>query len=362
MTTKLGIGVVGAGRATRDLTLPVFDLISNGYVAALCDTDLDVAQKLAQKYEISAYPSLPEMMKNKDMQIVIINTPVSTHAEMAIQAMRGGCHVIIEKPAVAHLEELEKLRQVADETGRKLTVVHNYKFWQGYQKALRMYGEGILGEIIHIDRVFMVPPQEDRMERDPDGWWHRIPGGRLADSLPHYLYIPYMFLGEMELVAVSARKLSEDRPWSCCDDADIVLRTPKAYVNIRLSTNQESWPYKGYSHFTIIYGSRLNVFVDSQNAWIMGRKFDFSRPLLKEIGFRARSYKDLLSSKFATNRSRAVISRGAHNVFYKKFIDYVNDRGQNPSTWDEIVNVATLSVEISDKMQECVSESKAVVL
>lgn len=115
MMKKLAIGVVGAGRATSELTIPAFDYVSNGYLAALCDTDLNAAQILAEDHKIPAYPSLAEMMDHQDIQIVIINTPVPAHAELAIQAMRGGCHVIIEKPAVAHLEELEKLRQVRDE-------------------------------------------------------------------------------------------------------------------------------------------------------------------------------------------------------------------------------------------------------
>jgi len=223
-----------------------------------------------------------------------------------------------------------------------------------------MYQDGLLGDIIHVDRVWMNPPQEDRMERDPEGWWHRITGGRLADALPHFLYVPYMFVGDMELVAVSARKLAKDRPWSFCDEADIILQTPKAYVNIRESTNQETWPYKGYTYYTIIYGTKLNVFTDHKNAWVIGRGFDFSRPLLKEMRFRAEIYKDLLLERIGLKAKPRIISRSAHNVFYEKFIDYVNGNGENPSSWEEIVNVATLTVQISAKMQECIMKEEQI--
>jgi len=353
---KLKVGIVGAGRATRELTIPAFNFVSNGELCAICDVNFNLAKELAGSFKISAYANLSEMLDREDIQLVIINTPVDTHADLAIEAMQKGRHVLIEKPVVVHLEELEKLRKVMDETGMKLTVVHNYKFYSGPQKALQMYKQGILGEIIHIDRIWMTPPQEDRMERNPEGWWHRQPGGRLADALPHFLYIPYMFVGPMELVAVSARKLAKDRNWSFCDESDIILRTPKAYINIRQSTNQDSWPYKGYIYHTFLYGTKLSVATNHHDAEIIWRHSSVKKAL-KDI----KSSISFLGKRFFPFIDKEkIITRGAHNVLYEKFINYILDRGPNPVSWEEVVNVATLTIEISNKMKECVEENKKI--
>ncbi len=363
---KLKVGVVGAGRATRELTIPAFNCLSDAELIAICDVDLETAKGLVKPLKISAYSGLSEMLDKEDLQVVIINTPVQTHTDLAIEAMRKGCSVIIEKPVVARLEELEKLRQARDETGMKLTAVHNYKFYQGPQKAFQMYQNGLLGEIIHIDRIWMTPPQEDRMERNSKGWWHRSVGGRLADALPHMLYLPYMFVGPMELVAVTVRKLAKDRPWSFCDESNIVLRTPKAYVNIRQSTNQESWPYKGYIYHTFIYGTKLSAATNHHDAeiiWKHSNLRDFLRGTKSGMSlFKSQLVKIIPGLvKIIPEKKRKVVSRGAHNVLYEKFIDYILEKGPNPVPWEEIVNVATLTEQISAKMQECIDKNKKVI-
>jgi len=349
----LRIAAVGAGRATRELTFPAFRRVKHGALVALCDPQKSRADMLAQKQNISAYTNMAEMIEREHPDVVIVNTPVATHASLAVQAMEMGVHVIIEKPAVASLAELDAIKRAAEQTGKKWTVVHNYKFYQGPQEALRLYQEGVLGEILHVDRYWMSPPQHDRMESDQNGWWHQLPGGRLADALPHMLYIPYMFVGGMELLCVSARKMAADRPWSVADESHVLLQTPRAYVNIRQSTNMESWPYKGYIYHTFLYGTKLALMANHHEAVIIGhgKKGDMKRGIIA-----AREY---LKEKLGRADHP---TRGAHNRFYDAFFLHVLGDGENPSAWNEIQNVAALTDAIGQKMQECIDQKKDIVL
>lgn len=349
----LKVGAVGAGRATQELTIPAFRHVSNGELVAVCEINKELGQQIAEANNLKYFSELDEMINNTGVDVVIINTPVKTHADLAIKAMRLGCHVIIEKPAVADLHELDDIRKISEETNKKVTVVHNYKFYEGPQMAFKMYQDGVLGEIVHIDRVWMNAPQNDRMESDRDGWWHKITGGRLADALPHLLYLPYMFVGPMELVAVSARKLAKDRPWSFCDEADVILKTNKAFVNIRESLNLETTPYKGYIYHTIIYGTKLSVFCDYHNAEIIWRSSG-SR-MLKRGVMAGRDIIKQRIKKILPLTKRPVITRGAHNVFYEKFFDYINGHGENPASWEEIKNVAKLTDQIAKRIDSCIT-------
>jgi len=353
MNKKFRVGALGAGRATQELTIPAFKHVYNGELLSVCDTNQELARTVAISNNLTSYTNLQEMTDKEKLDVIIINTPVSTHAPLAVQAMRAGCHVVIEKPAVDKLNELEEIRQVSQETGKKFTIVHNYKYYEGPQKAYKLYKEGVLGDILHVDRVWMSPPQNDRMEIDRQGWWHKMPGGRLADALPHMLYIPYMFVGKMKFLAVSAKKLSKDRPWSFCDESNVILHTPKAYVNIRESVNQESWPYKGYTYHTIIYGTKLNLFCDHHDVKILynSKKKDVIDGIKSAIS--------VIKDKIRKNKN--VITRGAHNVFYEKFFDYINDMGPNPTTYEEAYNVAVLTDQIAQNMQKCVDNNKKVV-
>lgn len=356
---KFKVGAVGAGRATQELTVPAFHFIKKPAVLkSVCDPNLKLAKKVALEHNLKAYGDMKEMIEQEKLDIVILNTPVDTHAPLAVEAMQSGCHVIIEKPAVANLIELDEIKRVSEQTGKKVTVVHNYKYYEGPQKALELFQEGVIGDVVHVDRYFMSPPQNDRMEMDKQGWWHKMPGGRLADGLPHMIYLPYMFVGNMEVLAVSARKLSKDRSWSFCDEANIMLQTDKSYVNIRESVNQESWPYKGYIYHTFIYGTKLSLACNHHDAeilWMQSNK----REVVKGVKAAGQILKNRINR---LKKEKNPVSRGAHNVFYEKFFQYIKGEGPNPTTWEEAVNVATLTEQIALKMQECVVENKKVVI
>lgn len=345
---NFNVGVVGGGRATMELTLPVLSNIPNIKVVGVCDIDQSVANLLSTNFKASAYTSLEEMIDREKLDAVIINTPVKTHAELAIKAMKKGVHVFLEKPAVASVSELDDIFNVSLETGSKLTVAHNYKFHDGVRMAEKIYKDGIIGEVLHVDRIWMSPPHKDRMEMDKDGWWHKMPGGRLADALPHMLYIPFMFVGPMKLVSVSARKMS-NRSWSVCDESDILLATSKAYVNIRQSLNQESWPYKGYTYHTIVYGTKRNMIIDAFGASII------------EGQTRKQKIKEFFNSIKRNFTSQEKSIRGAHNIIYREFFDYLRGDRPNPTPEDEVRNVVELTVRIAEKMQESVDTSLPVL-
>lgn len=350
----LRVGAVGSGRATQELTLLAFPHVTHGELVAICDPNKALVEKVAEEANVKAYTDMVEMITVEKLDVVIMNTPVALHAELTIAAMKAGAHVIVEKPAVAKISELHDIRRASEETGKKFTVVHNYKYYPGPQKALKMYEDGLLGEILHVDRYWMTPPQNDRMESNKEGWWHKAEGGRLADALPHFLYVPYMFLGKMELLSVAARKLS-DRSWSFCDESTVTLQTDKAYMHIRQSINQDSWPYKGYIYHTFIYGSKLTVMTNHHDAVILWRQSN-KRDVLTGL----KSLVAMIKHKLTPRKN--VVTRGAHNVFYDKFFLYVMGKGENPSAWEEILNVASLTDEIGAKIQECVDGNKKAVL
>lgn len=352
----LRIGVVGGGRATEELTLPVLSKVKGVIVAGVCDIDLINANKLALLIGCVGYTNLEEMIEKEKIDAVIINTPVSTHADLAIRAMKAGAHVLMEKPAVSNPAELASIFATAQQEHKKIVVSHNYKFCDGPQQAEKMFRDGILGDIIHVDRVWMSPPHLDRMERDTEGWWHKMPGGRLADALPHMLYLPYVFVGPMQTVSVSARKLATDRPWSVCDESNITLKTDRAYVNIRQSTNQESWPSSGYTYHTLLFGTKLNVVFDLFGATIL----ESHRYKTKVIaGGRALGK---VAGRIIGTTPKPQSMRGGHNVLYERFVDYIHDVGPNPTSEEEIQNVVDLSFDIGTKMQACIDTGSSVII
>jgi len=352
------LAAAGAGRATRELTIPAlsagraFADLGRASLEAVADIDGERLEALGRlSGGIRTYGDVAQMLEEERPDVLLINSPVAAHYEHAMLAIGRGVHFLIEKPATETSAQLREVRAAAEAAGVKGAVVHNLKFLHGFQKAWKWHQEGRLGKILHIDRVFMTPPHADRMEMDPGGWWHRLPGGRLADSLPHHLYVAYPFVGEMRLEHVSARKLSADRPWSRCDEAEISLRAKESYVHVRLSTNQESLP-AGKASITflmMLYGTRLNAAVFHPDAYplIYPRALRTFPTLLNELGEVLRERVELLARR---PRERGL--GGGHNVFIARFLKYLEGEGPSPTPWDEAIHTMELSEQIGSAMED----------
>lgn len=352
---KYKVAVAGAGRAGEELAIGSFRKgaefvdLSNAELVAIADVDEARLRMLKEKYRIPAiFTDVARMLDEAKPDVLIITSPLGEHHAHAMMAIERGVNFILEKPATETLAQLKELKAASERRKVKGMVTHNYKFMGGFQTAWSWYRKGYLGEIIHIDRHFLTPAHEDRMER-ADAWWHHIPGGRLADCLPHHLYVSYPFVGEMELKFVSVKKLSQDRPWSACDEADIVLSTPKAYVNIRMSTNQVEWPEgkHGTSYYNVLMGTRRNAFCFQDEAQIImpGHTWKMRRAKdsLKEI------YGSKVAGLFGKRPDRGI--RGGHNLMYKHFLSYLEGGIECPVPWDEAIHVQKLTSEIGLAMQ-----------
>lgn len=354
---KYRIAIAGAGRATEEITLQAFTLgksfadLRGGHIVAVADPNTARQELMKNRYGIpNTYNSVNEMMDAGLADLLIVNSPVQFHHEHAITAIEKGIPFILEKPATSTADQLKNIRDLAEEHGVKGTVVHNYKFKDGFRKAIKWYENGSLGNIINAERVWMSPPGNDRMEMNREGWWHKIPGGRLADSLPHHLYMLYPFVGEMSLEYVSVKKLALDRPWSKCDEAMIVLSTGRGYVSIVMSTNQDSWPEgKGSGPYDLIlYGTKQSAAVFQDDAHLFrNRSFKFKmRTCLETLGT---DIPTKIKGMFGIRQMSGI--RGGHNVLYAEFMRYLDGERDNPTSWDEAVHVMELTEEISEEME-----------
>jgi len=112
----IGVGSLGQHHARVYSALPGVELVG------VCDADKDRAQEVADRHSVAVFDSPEALAVNCDAVSVVVPTPL--HAETAIPVMEAGCHVLVEKPICASLEEAEKLLAVADRHDRIVQVGH----------------------------------------------------------------------------------------------------------------------------------------------------------------------------------------------------------------------------------------------
>lgn len=97
------------------------------------------------------YPTYRDMLKDDNLDAIIILTPDHLHAAMAIDAANAGKHVYLEKPMCQTIDEARALRDVVRKTGIILQVGHQNRQQASYMKAKEMVSKNLLGPVSLIE-------------------------------------------------------------------------------------------------------------------------------------------------------------------------------------------------------------------
>ena len=106
---------------------------------------------LAVERGIHAYSSLDEVLNDANVDIITIATPNEWHMPLAIQAMEAGKNVICEKPVCMNSDELQKMIDASNRTGKLFTVHQNRRWDCDYLMMKQAYASGELGEIFGVE-------------------------------------------------------------------------------------------------------------------------------------------------------------------------------------------------------------------
>lgn len=100
--------------------------------------------------QVKVYTDYKELIKDPDIEAVIIGLPLHLHAPVAIEAMKAGKHVLTEKLMAKTVGECKEMARAAEQTGKILAVGHQRHYNILYDNAVDMIRNGLLGELHYI--------------------------------------------------------------------------------------------------------------------------------------------------------------------------------------------------------------------
>ena len=149
----IGIGVIGYGYWGPNLVRNFADT-PGARVVAVSDLREDRLAQLQARYPaIGTTRDYRDIIANPLIDAVVIATPVSTHFELALQALQAGKHVLVEKPLVATVEQGLRLRDEAARRQRVLMVDHTFVYTGAVRKIKEIVSGGLLGPVYYYDSV-----------------------------------------------------------------------------------------------------------------------------------------------------------------------------------------------------------------
>lgn len=136
------IAIIGVGRWGKN-HLREFSSISGVEIISVFHNDSPETSKwLRDNYpKILVSKSLEEICENKEIDAVVIATPIKTHFEIAKKILKSGKHVFIEKPIANNLEEAEELISISDEVEKIIFVGYTFIYNHAYIKLKSLIEE-----------------------------------------------------------------------------------------------------------------------------------------------------------------------------------------------------------------------------
>lgn len=200
---RLRVGLIGCGTVAQRGHLPGLLRSRRVIVVALADSDSKNLAKTASRFGISKTFTDYRAMLDDKLDMVDICVPNHLHAEVAIDALKQGVHVLVEKPLATSVEDARRIVRTAEEQRLKLCEAKQWRYIPALRKAYEWYSRGKLGRLIsifaqwHLDVPLTWSHARWYYDREKSG------GGIVSDIGIHLLDLMLLFGGPASRVSAS---------------------------------------------------------------------------------------------------------------------------------------------------------------
>ncbi len=331
---KTKVGVIGLGGIAQLVHLPNLAKLSNAEVTSVAEIDKRKLTAIADKFKIqNRYHDYKDLLTDSDVDAVIIATPTNVHAEIAIEALKNGKHVLVEKPFVRSYEEGIPVIEQANISGKLVVVGMNLR----HRPDAMLLKSGVGSE--EIGKIFYVKGGWIRRQSSDQDWFMKkeeAGGGVIIDLGIVLLDLALWLLDYPKVETVTTQNFYQNTK-NIEDSSICFLRCN----NGRLISLETSWslPMEKDSSYFTVYGTNGYA---TLNPFRIYKKYEDE-------------YLEVGSSQ---TESSAVLFQKSYLNELKSFIGAI--RGANPviSTGEEALE----RLRIIEAMYKSSAEEKEIIL
>jgi scyllo-inositol 2-dehydrogenase (NADP+) len=229
MEIKVKVALCSFGMSGRVFHAPFYNVHPGFELYAVWERSKKAAQQLYPG--VKSYSDFNEILNDKSIHLVVVNTPNTTHHQYAKQALLAGKNVVVEKPFTVTVKEAEELIQIAKQQNLLLTVYHNRRWDSDFKTVKKIVENGVLGEIvdaeIHFDRYSteLSPKVHKEIPVQGTGVLYDL-GSHLIDAALQLFGHPHSVFADLRII----RPVSQ-----VIDYMNVVLYYPNLRVHLRSS-------------------------------------------------------------------------------------------------------------------------------
>ncbi|MFN7770111.1 MAG: Gfo/Idh/MocA family protein [Planctomycetaceae bacterium] len=167
--SQVNVAMVGLGFGAE--FIPIYQAHPQANVVAICQRNEEKLNKVGDTLGIAKrYTKFADVLADKEVDFVHINSPIPDHAWMSIEALKAGKHVMCTVPMATTVEDCQKICETVQQTGLKYMMAETVVYSREFLFIKEMYEKGELGKIQHLAASH---PQD--MDGWPDYWERMIP-------------------------------------------------------------------------------------------------------------------------------------------------------------------------------------------
>ena len=201
---RVNWGIIGCGDVCEVKSGPAFSKVPDSFLSAVMRRDEDKAKDFARRHNVSRYyADATAIINDPEVNAIYIATPPSSHEEYAIQAMKAGKPVYIEKPVTLNIESCQRMIDASAAYGIPVTVAHYRRELPLFRRVRQLVNGGDLGKIKLILLNLFQSPKNAMLDDKTENW--RVNpafsgGGPFFDLAPHQLDIVCWIFGAPQQV------------------------------------------------------------------------------------------------------------------------------------------------------------------
>jgi UDP-N-acetyl-2-amino-2-deoxyglucuronate dehydrogenase len=197
---KIKAALVGCGRISKNHFDSIEKHKNDIELVSICDADKGILTEHEKKYNIKGYLNLDEMIKNEELDLVVLCTPSGVHADQTELCAKYKINVMTEKPMATRWSDGIRMVKACDNAGVRLFVVKQNRRNSTLQLLKRAVDERRFGKIhmVHLN-VFWTRPQKYYDQAAWRGTWE-FDGGAFMNQASHYVDLLDWLIGPIDKV------------------------------------------------------------------------------------------------------------------------------------------------------------------
>lgn len=251
---RVGLGVVGLGRWARVLANAAGRSDRLRIVGGF-SRSAEKRAAFARDYRGREFASLDALLRDPEVEGVVVTTPNHEHASVIRAAAEAGKAVFVDKPIAHTLEDAFAIRDAVNRAGVTFAVGHSARKLGGVRAIKRAFEDGSIGKPVMAEANFS---NERGLELTPASWRYyedKSPGGPLIQLGVHHTDVLVYLFGMPRAVTAMKRRLYT------AAEVDDVTMTVVEFAGGHLGYIGSAWACPGVFYLNV-YGTRANLFYD----------------------------------------------------------------------------------------------------